>query len=710
MIDNDTTYSTNIEKANLFADYFSDQCSLPPPPPDYTLPPIQYPLTINTIDNVVFEVDTVCKIMKSINVSKATGPDGIGNKLLRECADSLAIPLTDLFNKSMSDGIFPDTWKLSHISPVYKKAFRYLKENYRPVSLLSCMSKVMERIVYNALYSFLKKFGLLTERNSGFKERDSTVNQLIHLCNRIYKGLDDSKDICLVFLDVSKAFDKVYHPALLQKLKTMGVSGNLLTWISSYLSDRKQKVVINGVKSDPKSINASVPQGSILGPLLFLVYVNDIVDDLETLPYLFADDTSLFSTIDPKNTVETFNKINNDLEKLAHWSAQWRVTFNAAKTVYMIISNRKNVVYPSLYLHGQLLNRVESHKHLGITFSSDMKWTSHIESILSKAFSRLNGIRRIGHVVSRKVRESLYNALVLPVIEYGSILYDNCSFMLGQRLERLHRQAAVVVTRSFRNTSYVRLLDELGWNNLEDRRKLQRFSLFKKMSISKVALKSGETDKMLVPSYLCDLVPSTIGDRVGYVLRNAGKLDAPKTRLVPSYNSFLPKTIREWNALMSQGNVGSPGQRLSTATSIDSFKAIYKREFFRTCNPFFKIDHEGGNVHHTRLRLGLSHLRAHLFKNNLISDPVCQFCNLEVETIEHYLLRCPTYTVHRVRYLMDLSTILEPPYVAGLNDEKIVNVLLYGDIDLEQVINEQLFIMAQTFIVNSKRFAPRILQ
>ncbi len=119
-------------------------------------------------------------------------------------------------------------------------------------------------------------------------------------------------------------------------------------------------------------------------------------------------------------------------------------------------------MYPDLYLHGQLLTRVENHKHLGITFSSDLKWITHIENILSKAFSRLNGIRRIGHVVTRTVRESLYKALVLPVIEYGSILYDNCSFMLSQRLERLHRQAAVVVTRSFRNSSYVRLLEELG--------------------------------------------------------------------------------------------------------------------------------------------------------------------------------------------------------------------------------------------------------
>ncbi len=282
--------------------------------------------------------------------------------------------------------------------------------------------------------------------------------------------------------------------------------------------------------------------------MLFLVYVNDIVEDLETLPYLFADDTSLFSTIDPKKTVETFNKINNDLEKLARWSEQWRVTFNDSKTVYMIISNRRNVVYPSLYLHGQVLNRVDTHKHLGITFSSNMKWTTHIESVLNKAFARLNGIRRIGQVVSRVVRESLYNALVLPVIEYGSILYDNCSFTLSQRLERLHRQAAVVVTRAFRNTSYIRLLNELGWNNLENRRKLQRFSLFKKMSISKEALKSGESDKVLVPKYLSDMVPGAIGDRVGYVLRNANKIDTPKTRLVPSYNSFIPKTVREWNS------------------------------------------------------------------------------------------------------------------------------------------------------------------
>ncbi len=272
----------------------------------------------------------------------------------------------------------------SHISPVYKKAFRHIKENYRPVSLLACMSKPMERIVYNVMYNFFKSLSLLTTRNFGFKEKDSTINQLIHLCDNIYKGLDSSKDVCLVFLDVSKAFDKVYHPALLHKLECMGISGNLLSLIESYLSDRHLKVVINGISSDSKSINASVPKGSILGPLLFLCYVNDIVSDLETLPYLFADDTSLFCTIDPKSPQIAFDKVNRDLVKLSNWSKQWRVTFNAAKNVYMIITNRKNVNYPDLYLHGQVLTKVTTHKHLGMIFSSDMKWGSHIDAILKK--------------------------------------------------------------------------------------------------------------------------------------------------------------------------------------------------------------------------------------------------------------------------------------------------------------------------------------
>ncbi len=710
LIDNNVTYSTNIEKANLFAKYFASQCSLDPPSEGYALPPLNY-LTDSRLTTVDFDVILVRNIMSKLNTSKANGPDGVSNRVLKECADSLSIPLTDLFNKSMSEGVFPTLWKLSNISPVYKKAFRYLKENYRPVSLLPCMSKIMERIVYNAMYNFFKAHGLLGERNSGFKEKDSTINQLVHLCHQIYQGLDNAKDICLVFLDVSKAFDKVYHPALLHKLERMGIAGNLLSWIGSYLENRRQVVVINGVSSDEKGINASVPQGSILGPLLFLAYVNDIVDDLETTPYLFADDTSLFCPIDPKNMQTAFDKVNRDLVKMEDWAAQWRVTFNASKTVYMIISNRKNIVYPSLFLNGQRLTRVYDHKHLGMVFSHDMKWGAHIDSVLQKAFARLNGIRRLRMVVPRTIRETLYKALVLPIVEYGSVLIDNCSALLKQMLERLHRNAAVIVTGAFKTTSYVRLLDELGWDTLDDRRKLSRLCLLKKMQLSKQAAHNNKPDNILVRPYLFNLLPGTVGDRAGYVLRNAGKIDNVRTRLIVSYNSFLPKTIRDWNSLfIAYWQIEHANTSLQNTGSIDSFKARYRKEYLRSPNALNNLDYNNGNIHHTRLRLGLSHLRAHLFSHNLIDNPTCQFCNLEPETTDHYILRCPTYNNVRVRFLMDIANLLEPQYIASLDDSKIISIFLYGDVELGYDTNKQLFTMAQTFLVDSKRFNMRVLR
>ena len=207
-----------------------------------------------------------------------------------------------------------------------------------------------------------------------------------------------------------------------------------MKWLESYLSGRSLKVVINGVESEPRYINPSVPQGSILGPLLFLVYVNDLVSDLETTPDLFADDTSLLEVINPRNVAGTFNKINRDLESLSYWAAQWRVNFNATKTVYMIVSNKKTpIVYPDLILNCQVITRVTSHKHLGITLTKDMSWNLHIDAIIKKAASRLSGIRRIRFLITRKARVTLYNSLVLPVLEYGGVIFDNCTLYHSMR-------------------------------------------------------------------------------------------------------------------------------------------------------------------------------------------------------------------------------------------------------------------------------------
>ncbi len=241
-------------------------------------------------------------------------------------------------------------------------------------------------------------------------------------------------------------------------------------------------------------------------------------------------------------------------------------------------------------------------------------------------------------------------------------------------IERLHRNAAVIVTGAFKITSSAKLLDELGWDSLEDRWKLARLSLYKKMVLSNRAHKDNKVDKILVPEYLHSMVPQSVGDRAGYVLRNASKIDTVKTRLIVSYNSFLPKTTRDWNTLLAD-NVNL--FRLQQSDTIESFKACYKREFLRSSNPLHNVDN-GGNMHQTRLRLGLSHLRSH-FQHNLIDNPICQFCNLEAETTSHYILRCPTYNAVRVRFLMGLTNLLDRTYIAGLNDNKIVELFLHGD-------------------------------
>ncbi len=703
LVNGNTYYSTNIEKAEHFADYFAEQCSLPDPPDGYAFPPINY-LTNERLTDVYFDVPTVWDIMRKLNPGKASGPDKISYRFLKECAHSLARPFCLLFQRSLNDGIFPTLWKLSHISPVYKKAEKFFRENYRPVSLLSCISKVMERVVFNVMYSYFKRLGLLTERNSGFKENDSTINQLIHICNNIYKGLDISRDVCLVFLDVSKAFDKVYHKGLLFKLEQMGISGNLLKWIESYLNGRSQIVVINGVKSNPRQINASVPQGSILGPLLFLVYVNDLVCDLETTPYLFADDTSLLKVIDPTNIESTFRMINNDLETLSLWAAQWRVNYNAAKTVYMIISNKRTPPdYPPLYLNGQVLTKVTSHKHLGITISSDMSWNLHVDSIIKKAASRLSGISRIRLLITRKARETLYKSLVMPILEYGGVIFDNCTLYLKQRLESIHRRGAIICTCAFRITSTDKLLDELGWNSLEQRRKLARLSLFYKMSHVPCPANNLCTDcenGVGVPDYLKDLVPKTVENRTGRFLRNATNISTVKTRKVKVYNSFIPKTVRDWNNL----------DRSKYTPSLSSFKVSYKNGMLRSPNPLHQLELGEANIHHTRLRLGLSHLKSHLFTYNLVASPLCG-CGLEPETTDHYILRCPAFGVARIDMYQKMVDILPHSLLTTLRtDSDIVNLFLFGHKELNSDKNRLIFEMAQTYINASERFSSISLQ
>ena len=304
IIDGNKIISSSKEKAKLFNQHFLQKAILPDILPKL---PIAIPSEY-TLQNITTSESEVKKILLSLNTNKANGYDNISNTLLKRTASSIAKPLSDLFNSSFSKGCFPNIWKRANVPPVFKQHDRQNRNNYRPISLLPNLGKVIERVVFIHMYDFCLQHKLLTWRNSGYKPLDSSINQLIFISHKIYESFDKGDDVCYVSLDASAAFDRVWHDGLLFKLRRKGICGNLLNWFESYLSERYQRVIIKGQYSDWTNIHAGVPQGSILGPLLFLIYVDDIIDDIECDIFLFADDTSLLERITDPQT--SFDKIN----------------------------------------------------------------------------------------------------------------------------------------------------------------------------------------------------------------------------------------------------------------------------------------------------------------------------------------------------------------------------------------------------------------
>ena len=256
--------------------------------------------------------------MKSLPIAQASGPDGLSNRVLRELSKELSVPYCSLFNQSLRVGTVPSSYKEANVCPVPKAGDLSQVSSYRPISLLNSENKVLERLVFKYLFNHLRDNNLLSSLQSGFLPGDSTVNQLTFLYNTLCHALDSGKEVRAVFCDISKAFDRVWHAGPLAKLHAAGVTGNVHAWFADYLSNRKQLVVLPGAVSDWASTHAGVPQGSILGPLLFILYINDFVHDIGSNIRLFADDTSLYIIVD--DPVTAAGCINTDLVRISKWA------------------------------------------------------------------------------------------------------------------------------------------------------------------------------------------------------------------------------------------------------------------------------------------------------------------------------------------------------------------------------------------------------
>ncbi len=313
------------EKANVFNTFFASQCALID---NGSVLPFSVQAPNHHLNTINFNEAKILAFIRALDVNKAHGWDEISIRMIKICDESLLKPLMNIFQHSLSTGKFPDDWKKGNVVPIHKKGDKSIVKNYRPVSLLPIFGKLFEKCIYDTLYSHFQDHNLFSTCQSGFRKGDSCISQLLSITHEIFKGLDanPSLDTRGVFLDISKAFDRVWHDGLLFKLETYGVSGPLLSLLRDFLSGRVQRVTLNGYSSIWKLIQAGVPQGSILGPLLFLIFINDLLEDLESVVKIFADDTSIFSAV--HDQLESAGKLNRDLVRISDWAYQWKMSFN----------------------------------------------------------------------------------------------------------------------------------------------------------------------------------------------------------------------------------------------------------------------------------------------------------------------------------------------------------------------------------------------
>jgi hypothetical protein len=423
---NNVMISDNLSKANHLNDFFINITKVEEA---YDTLPLLDPLTETnlpyTFSDITIEEYEVLDQLKKLDLSKSYGPDGIPPKLLKEAGNTISKSLCTIFNRSIKKGMFPQLWKLANVHPLFKNGDPMNITNYRPVSVLNIVSKVFEKIMYKHFYNFFIQNNCITQEQSGFLPNVSTISQLCELTHEITKNMAANKDTIMVFLDISKAFDKVWHKGLIYKLCRLGINGNLLKWTTSYLTERKQRVMMNGLTSEWGILRGGVPQGSVLGPLFFLIYINDLVTHVEKSSIrLFADDTCLFTS--GLNYKTLLDNLNHDLNNIQCWSDRWLVSFSPKKTEAMLLTQKnKQHKYPmeGLYFFNKQIDFVSSHRHLGLILDRNMSWKNHINHISSSTSRMLNVMKSLKYKLDRLSLEKIYCYYIRPKLEYGDILF-----------------------------------------------------------------------------------------------------------------------------------------------------------------------------------------------------------------------------------------------------------------------------------------------
>ena len=511
------------------------------------------PQTHPDIPDITFTVNGIQRLLAGLDSNKASGPDKVLPRVLKELASPLAPILSDLFNRSFQTGSVPKDWRHANVSPVYKKG-KNLAVNYRPISLTCVCFKVYEHIVASALMSHAQRHNLLYSLQHGIRSKLSCETQLVEFVRDLAENMYAGHQTDVLVMDFSKAFDKVGHWRLLIKLQGYGATGNMNSWIQNWLADRTQVVVVDGEQSGPVPVTSGVPQGSVLRPCLFLFFINDMAEKLQSTVRLFADDTIAYLAVD--NQCDAM-ALQHDLDLLAEWEQTWQVEFHPDKCQVLRVTNKhpQNITPHDYILHGHTLSVVDDVKYLGLTVSSNLRWDTQIAKATAKANSTMAVLRRNVRVSSKAIKSTAYSALVRPHVEYCSAVWDPYTKKQTQRVEMVQRRAARWVCGKFRQglncTGPTEMISHLGWPSLEVRKKVARLTLLYKMA-----------NNLVLMSTRSLLIPAPRSTRAMLPHAYMPMFHTPK-RLYQC-NSFLPRTVTDWNHLPN---------RIAASLSLEAFKA-----------------------------------------------------------------------------------------------------------------------------------------
>ena len=365
--------------------------------------------------------------LKRLKNKKSTGLDGISAVILKLASKEITPALTYIINRSIAERVFPSRWKVAKVIPLFKKGDKSLPDNYRPISLLPVVSKVLERVIHIQLSNHLKKYALLAQEQSGFRPLHSTQTTLVRVTDDWLNAMGRQCYTGVVFVDLRKAFDTVDHDVLLYKLESIGVGSSCIEWFKDYLRGRKIVTQINDSLSQEEDITHGVPQGSILGPLLFVIYINDMIEKVNNCKmHLYADDTVLYFS--DANPLKVQRSLQEDLSRMYGWMCDNRLSLNCDKTVCMLIGNRKmlnkhNVL--ELNVNTRKLEQVPHTKYLGITVDEELNWNLQVDNVCKRVSKMISFMRRLRGIIDKEHVKLVYNSLILPQLEYADIVWDS---------------------------------------------------------------------------------------------------------------------------------------------------------------------------------------------------------------------------------------------------------------------------------------------